>query len=243
MRKLTIVMFTLTCVVAGCDLIGTTVPGRVAIRYDFRLGAHNWTAGFAEYPAVDEADFNLDSGILTLPAELEPNGTGFFISGDNLSGDLFMFLTRQLTAFDGIQAGQTYRVRYRVVFASNAPSACLGAGGAPGESVILKAGASDTQPVAAENADGVVAVNIDKGDGALGGLDMHVLSSIANGISCAAAGLTTPYKGLERFTRVEELVTADSDGNVWLIVGTDSGFEGTTALYYMGIDVELMPVP
>ncbi len=32
-------------------------------------------------------------------------------------------------------------------------------------------------------------------------------------------------------------VTTDSDGRVWVIVGTDSGFEGLTTIYYDAITI------
>ena len=32
-------------------------------------------------------------------------------------------------------------------------------------------------------------------------------------------------------------VTTDSDGNVWVIAGTDSGLEGPTTIYYDEINV------
>jgi hypothetical protein len=37
-------------------------------------------------------------------------------------------------------------------------------------------------------------------------------------------------------------VRANPDGTFWLLVGTDSGFEGTTTLYYQRIGVTLTPV-
>ncbi|MXY74268.1 MAG: hypothetical protein F4Y83_04980 [Acidimicrobiia bacterium] len=37
-------------------------------------------------------------------------------------------------------------------------------------------------------------------------------------------------------------VEADSAGSAWLIVGTDSGFEGLTRLYYDRITYTLTPV-
>ena len=37
-------------------------------------------------------------------------------------------------------------------------------------------------------------------------------------------------------------VTTDEGGRLWLIVGTDSGFEGLTTLYYTRIDYTLDPV-
>ena len=37
-------------------------------------------------------------------------------------------------------------------------------------------------------------------------------------------------------------VTADGEGRLWLIVGTDSGFEGLSAFYYARIACTLTPV-
>ena len=34
-------------------------------------------------------------------------------------------------------------------------------------------------------------------------------------------------------------VSADSSGELWLVVGTDSGFEATTTIYYNLIKVKL----
>jgi hypothetical protein len=36
-------------------------------------------------------------------------------------------------------------------------------------------------------------------------------------------------------------VTADETGAIWFIVGTDSGFEGLTTLYYDAISITLAP--
>jgi hypothetical protein len=33
--------------------------------------------------------------------------------------------------------------------------------------------------------------------------------------------------------------TSDKDGNIWVIVGSDSGFEGKTAVYYNSISITL----
>lgn len=214
----------------------------VVERFDFRLGASGWAADFADYPEADEANFDLDSGIRTLPAELGDAGSGFLLSGNNASDDLFMFLKRRLGRSDGIRAGQKYRVGYRIVFASNAPMGCTGIGGAPGESVYLKAGASTAEPVAAANADGFIEINVDKGDQSEGGDAASVVSTIANDIACDEAGATPPYRLLEREDVHDELVTAGANGILWLLVGTDSGFEGTTALYYVVVDVELVPI-
>ena len=36
-------------------------------------------------------------------------------------------------------------------------------------------------------------------------------------------------------------VTADASGRVWLVVGIDSGFEGTTSVYITSVKVDVDP--
>ena len=37
-------------------------------------------------------------------------------------------------------------------------------------------------------------------------------------------------------------VASDKEENIWIIIGSDSGFEGTTAVYYNMIDIQLTEV-
>lgn len=75
----------------------------------------------------------------------------------------------------------------------------------------------------------------DLGDGAdlgeLGRVDCEDVDDLAD----------APYVSLTRSRRHANRVTATDDGELWLIVGTDSGFEGRTELYYQRIDVTLTP--
>lgn len=41
--------------------------------------------------------------------------------------------------------------------------------------------------------------------------------------------------------RVLLVIAANEQGEIWLLVGTDSGFEGKTTLYYEGIGATLRP--
>ena len=53
-------------------------------------------------------------------------------------------------------------------------------------------------------------------------------------------GLRNPrYKLLTRKNTVT--ATADADGSLWVVVGTESGFEATTTLFYKSISVTLTP--
>ena len=221
----------------GSPGIDTISSSSVRAGFDFRNGAQGWRGGFTDYPAGEEEFYELESGIRQLPSEVG-SGTGFFLSGNNHSDDLFMFLKRRLSAADGIAANQAYQVRLRIVVASNAPSGAFGIGGSPGESVYLKAGAvgAEPRPVVRK---GEVHLNVDKGNQSTSGRAASVVGTIGNGTE---PGAPDPYVSLTR-THVHDFkATANSAGDLWLLVGTDSGYEGTTALFYQRIEVELIPI-
>jgi hypothetical protein len=228
-------------VVVGLIIYGvvTTVSSSFRLEFDFRDGAQGWEAGFAEY-APEMEDMMLEAEIRSLPSELGINGTGYYVQGMNHSDDLFMFLKRRLGPDDGVVPGQAYRVMFTIVFASNAPSGGVGIGGSPGESVYLKAGASPVEPeVYLDSATEYYLMNVDKGSGNSGnGTAASVIGDIANGLS---AEENPRYISLKRRHEHQWTVTASPDGELWLLVGTDSGFEGLTGIYYQSIAVTLVP--
>jgi hypothetical protein len=212
--------------------------------FDFRLGRQGWEAGFADYRAGDEDFFELAAGLRPLPPELRDRGTGFFIRGSNHSDDLFMFLKRQLGPSAGLLPNQTYLVQLEIQFASNVPSGCAGIGGSPGESVWLKAGASTIEPQAIPEEDRFLRMNVDKGNQSTAGTAASVVGTIGNAIPCdeALRRGDPKYVSLVRPHVHEFLVRTDDKRQLWLLVGTDSGFEGPTALYFQRIDARLIPV-
>ena len=130
---------------------------------------------------------------------------------------------------------------FTIVFASNAPSGAVGIGGSPGESVLLKAGASTVEPEVYFDSDaGYYLMNVDKGSGNSGnGTAASVVGDIANGLS---AEENPRYVSLKRQHEHKYTVNASQDGELWLLVGTDSGFEGLTGIYYQSIVVTLVPL-
>jgi hypothetical protein len=221
----------------------------IAKSFDFRNGAVGWQAGFADYtPGIDrDGVFDLKAEIRNLPPELGITGTGFYFQGSNRSDDLFMFLKRRLDRDDGIVSGQTYQITFKIVFASTVQSGCTGVGGSPGVSVYLKAGASPAEPNALltpppndPRAFSDLRMNVDKSNQSQSGIAASVAGNIANGHACDPN--ESPYVSIQRTHQHTSLVNANSRGELWLLVGTDSGFEGTTAVYYQRIDVTLTPV-
>lgn len=194
----------------------------ISVSDDFTQGDQGWEAGFADLPEDPGATYELDSGLRPLPDELGVDGTGYLLQSHNRSDDVFMFLKKHLGAEDGIVANQAYEVRFTITFASDAPSGGVGIGGAPGESVYLKAGAGPVEPRAVPQSDGTVRMNVDKGNQAIGGPAASVAGNIANGQEPVSPG-PQPYVSVTREHTHTLPARADAEGNLWLLVGTDSG--------------------
>ena len=237
------ILILISVTASGADrrrAVGRPTPGTtVLIHDDFRGGDRGWQSGFADYSPVN-GEMELEAGLRPLPPELLVSGTGFYITGHNRSDDLFMFLTKKLTPADGIVAGQRYEVSFDLLFASNAGGEnCIGIGGAPGLSVYLKAGASSQEPRVYLDDMNHYRVAIDKGDQSQGGRDMSVAGTIQNGSDDCRG--EAPFLSLRREHRHTSFAVANSAGELWLVVGTDSAFEGKTQLYYQVISATLTP--
>ena len=210
----------------------TATPQPVAeFDFSFENGADGWTVGFADLPVdYDQSIYELDSDHRALPDGLE--GSGIYIQGHNRSDDLFMYLKRQV---DGLQPSVVYTVSASVDLATNVPLASFGIGGSPGSSVYVKAGASTVEPVAATGSNNYLRMNIDKGNQSQGGSAMQVIGDVANPDVIDNEYRIKKLDSGPQFLSVE----TDSEGRAWLIVGTDSGFEGLTRIYYDQISFTL----
>jgi hypothetical protein len=106
--------------------------------------------------------------------------------------------------------------------------------------VYLKAGAAPVEPQPFLDAvDNRVRMNVDKGNQAVGGSAASLVGNVANGRPCEPGN--EPFVSLRRQHVHMPPVTASAEGELWLLIGTDSGFEGTTTLYYQRIEVQLTP--
>ena len=217
--------------IASCKKDGTPAKTET-FTFDFNNGLQNWSVGFADYNE-SHGDMELDSEIAALPAPLDTTKKGLKVQGHNRSDDLFMFIKHKVT---GLAPNQNYRVKIELTFASNAPSGAVGVGGAPGESVFVKAGATKTEPLSTKKTDGTYEMNIDKGQQSNSGADMKVIGDVANGTDKFEYVSLTRNSGNQTIT-----VKTDAQGACWLIAGTDSGFEGLTRLYYQQLKATLEP--
>ena len=191
--------------------------------YDFIGGYDGWTGDFADYHFADSILYELEYTRTTLPAPLNTSKYALKIAGINRSDDLFMFIKRKIT---GLIPNTTYQLQVQVNFASNAPTNAIGVGGPPGEGVTMKAGATITEPNKIIIG-GDYRMNIDKGNQKVPGVDMDTIGHI--GVS----DTTTEFTLINR-KNTPKLFTIKTDvnGEVWVCIGTDSGFEGRSTLYY-----------
>lgn len=201
--------------------------------FDFRDGALGWQADFVGYTQFNRDTYEMLAELRALPPELAVSGTGFYFQAHNRCDCLGMFLKRRLGAEDGVVPGQKYRVSFNVRLASDAQSGCIGAGGAPGEAVRLYFGGSQIEPITFVGPYDTRRLNVESTVASEAG-------NIANGTPCNLN--STPYIFIDRPHQHTSEVTADTAGNLWLFVGTGSGFEGFTTLYYQRVEVVLTPL-
>lgn len=215
---------------------------QIDLKLDFSKDSQ-WAAGFSDYsPNQPIAE---QFGIRPLPKEIGEERSGYFLSGNNASDDLFMFVKRKLGASEGILPNTSYRLeRVTIRLASNAPSGCTGSGGPPGEGVTIKFGLTKTEPqsvIVQESGTDIWRMNIDKGNQVTGGSDVILLGNIANGLLCDEL-VHRPYISVNRKNQDSMQVQSDVNGELWISLGTDSGHEGITSLYYQTIDIVLVPI-
>ena len=214
---------------------GAAQPGTFSQVWDFTTYTEGWTEGFCDYPPDLGTDYDLMFGWESLPAELPPGG-GLRINGNNHSDDLFMYITRVIT---GLRPSAAYLMDVVLVIGTNASEACGGIGGSPGTSVTMKIGASATEPRTQQDNLGWLRLNLDKGNQSVGGADLKVVGDISNTLP-SVTGPPAPYQA-KTLTLSNFAVTTSNDGKVFAILGTDSGFEGVTTLFYDRISITLTP--
>jgi hypothetical protein len=200
-------------------------------KYDFSISTEGWTSDFADYPITDSLLYQLECYRTKLPLPLDTTQYALLISGINHSDDLFMFIKRKITNLD---PNTTYKLMISVDLASKYPTNAAGAGGAPGEGVELKVGASVIEPKKIVHA-GFFRMNINK-DQTAPGADMYAIGNVG------VTDTTTVYTIINRNNSAGSFtITADSNGELWVCIGTDSGYEATTTLYYYKITLTFNP--
>jgi hypothetical protein len=195
--------------------------------YDFNNSDNGWKGDFADLPV----DYNREIYELEYARELIPlnrsNTTnyGMKLKGMNRSDDLFMFMTKKVQE---LEPNTMYSVKLQFGMYTNQSGGMLGIGGAPGEAVYIKAGVLGTEPKAIKKDNSGILnyqMNIDKGNQMEEGLDAQTLGNIMK-----------PESEKEGYQLVNfdynTIMTTNSNGELFVLIGSDSGYEGLTKLYF-----------
>lgn len=204
-------------------------------KFDFSKGHDGWVGDFADYPVGEETFYELNWGWSTLPYPLPSNEKGMVLSGNNHSDDLLMFIKRRV---EGLEPNTQYEVAFKVTIESDVPVGQMGIGGSPGESIFFKVAASSQEPIK-EVKNNFYRINIDIGSQSNGGSDGVVIGDLAN----SAVDVESPAFMPKEMSTTESLkAKTDEKGQLWLLVGTDSGFEGFSKYYIANIAVSVKTI-
>lgn len=200
----------------------------ILLNDSFTENSNGWEGEYTDYGTPQESIIKFKFERTGLPKPLNETQKALQLYGENRSDDLFMFVRKKLT---NLSPNNTYNLLFEIELASPHPANSIGIGGSPASSVYLKAGASAIKPEKVKNGS-FYNLNLDKGNQAVGGKDLVVIGNMANG------------KDIEEYTLIQRsnagkpfTVKTDSKGELWLIIGTDSGFEGNQFIYYTRIKV------
>jgi hypothetical protein len=208
-------------------------PVASTITVDFTKGVDGWTPGVADYTEGTEPS-ETGAGWSKLPPPV--GGMGYYLISHNNSDDVLTYVKHQV---GGFVAGAKYTVTFSMRYATDAAAGCMGAGGSRGESMYLVAAAGTDEPKTVKQADGNFRLNLDRGNQGESGPQGKVLGTQGvEGLSCSGdEWATATRKSDEKIT-----VQADKDGKFWIVLGTDSAFEATNALYLLGATVDVKPL-
>jgi hypothetical protein len=201
------------------------------IEVNFDKSSSDWLGGHSDYTSDTQP-----TDVVIQPRRLPGlfGGHGLYTAGTNRSDDLFIYIKKKFTGF---APDRDYLLSFSVTFLTDAPSGCVGAGGAPGEAVIVKAGAAPVEPLTVA-VDTQYQLNIDKGNQARGGKNAVVLGNIAG----ANTDCSRPRFEWKTLTSPASLkARSDATGTLWMMFGIDSGFEGASKIYYRAAIISASP--
>lgn len=205
-----------------------------SIEYNFNTDLDHFNVMFADLPADADRDnlYEINYGHKQIPID-GTNDYGIYISAHNRSDDLFSYIYKNIGNDLNLKPNTEYNFSIEFTMATNEPKAMMGSGGAPGESVTVKAGVVDKEPLPYVDNSNYLRMALDKGNQSVGGKDMPVVGDITK--PDESTDNSYSYK---TFT-IDVKTTTDKDGNAYIVIGTDSGYEGLTSIYYSNINIKV----
>jgi hypothetical protein len=198
--------------------------------YNFHNGTDDWIAMFSDYPQGEEDFYELEYKWTKLPEPLDTAVRVVKISGNNHSDDLFSYIYKPVT---GLIPNTTYQVTFTLFLASNIATNSVGIGGSP--DLALGVGGLDTIPANILDASNYYRPNF----------TVELQSARSNEVMQVAGTLgvtdtTTVYTRITRTNADHPFnLTTNANGECYVLVGWDSGFEGKTTIYIKSIMISM----
>lgn len=198
-------------------LVATTT-----IDSEFQNSINGWIPGLVGYTAQSDSakiDWQVNSSRLQPP--LDTTRYGLKMQSTNARDNLFMFISKQIT---GLEPSTNYNVNFNINISTNVFSDSSDLLGNPGKNIFLKVGATGITPKL-EIINGVVSLNLDKGAITTSGKDLISLGAI-NNQEIRKLFTISNFKNQESYT-----VRSNSNGEIWLFIGSDSAYPGKASYY------------
>ena len=217
-----------TCLLVSCRKHNGYADKRYVS--SFSKDTDGWHAFFSDYHEGKEDFYELSFQRSGLPDPLDNTIHSLKISGNNHSDDLLSVVYRK---FDGLKPNKQYAISFDIELASNVATNWFGIGGSP--DLSLGAGAIAYPPSSTIDEEGLYRPNFSSA------IQSHLPNETFELLGTIGVGEdVTEYTLIRRHNKNKPLLaTANSNGELWLMIGTDSGFEGTTTLYYKSIKVSM----
>ena len=218
-------MFTLL----ACNDNNRSHPDPVQFTWNFHTNTGGWAGDFTGYPLGEEEAYELQFSHDSLPEPLDGTQHALRLSGRNNNSKLFMFVKKQVS---GLQPNTIYYAKFTIEFASNEPGIYSGPLSGQGNGIYVAAGATMVEPLKMIE-ENHYALNIGKCNLNQDGDDMVVLGNYSNDTNDPVYALKTIVN-----QKPFHCITSEQ-GELWIIVGIDSGVQHTTTAYFNNIKVDL----
>lgn len=185
--------------------------------FEFANGNQEWKGGISDFPIdyLDSVVYKINNE--AVPNSLTSSGKALNISAVNPHRDLFYYFLRKES---GLEPGERYKIDFEFLVYTQLTGKVDG-------DLYLKLGATNFPPELSPRMSGtdknieLISLNVDKGDtNSASGTDVVNIGSIKE----FTGEKPEVISGNNFDKRIE--VVADRQGNVWLIIGVDSGISG-----------------
>lgn len=221
-KKITAVIVLFVVLSCGNNL---DQPDPVEFFFGFEEGTEGWEGGYAGYRTNEEKFTEFQFEYDTVPGQKKG---ALKLSAQNSSNGLFMFIKRKIT---GLEPEKVYFLTFDIEFAAAVSVKDAGDDETNEGRFVMKAGATGSEPLKQRDENSVYNLNISKGSNEKSGDDMMIVAEFSYETGDGE------YK-LQTVTNESPFgVETDENGNLWLIIGTDSPFEGSTTVFYNNLKI------